>query len=113
MIDLNKYNKIIITGATGWLGQRVVLAIQNKIKEINVKQNNKEIICLVPTGEDTDNLITLNSNVKIVNGDIRDIHTLETLLLKSEDALIIHLAGIIHPKIKTKDFKREPKKVCL
>ncbi|MBT4922832.1 MAG: NAD(P)-dependent oxidoreductase [Rickettsiales bacterium] len=103
MINLNSYNKIIITGATGWLGKRVVLAIRNQIKEISAAKHQQEIICLVPTGEDTKALI-LDDKIKIVNGDIRDNNSLKSLFENSEGALVIHLAGIIHPKLRTKDF---------
>ena len=83
---------ILVTGAPGWLGNRLV---EGLIKE------KKKVRCLVLPGFNTDPLKKMGA--EITYGDVTKK---ETLLSACEGITsVIHAAGIIHPK-KVKDFKR-------
>jgi nucleoside-diphosphate-sugar epimerase len=86
-------NKVLVTGAPGWLGTRFV--------EILVK-NNREVRCLVLKNIDYSYLKKLGAET--YEGDITKPETLEKV---TEDIdTVFHIAGIIHPKFfrGVKDF---------
>lgn len=102
-LSLNRFSSIAITGANGWLGRRVLAGLTDFIPELKVQnQNCKLIRCLVQENEDS--LPLTNLGVEIVKGDIRDPESLSSLLEGMNDVLFIHIAGIIHPALLTKDF---------
>jgi len=83
--------KILVTGAPGWLGNRLVKNLVDK-KEDDIK-------CLVLEGQDISSLKKLG--VEIIEGDVSKK---ETLLRAVKDVeVIFHCAGLIHPK-KIKDL---------
>lgn len=89
------YSKIILTGATGWLGRRLVASLRAENTEI-------EIRCLTEPGQETGSLQALAC--RLFEGDLRDARSLEPLFQNSEHALVIHCAGVIHPPLLTKLF---------
>ncbi|ERL46057.1 3-isopropylmalate--2-methylmalate dehydratase large subunit protein [Candidatus Micropelagos thuwalensis] len=102
MID---YSKIILTGATGWLGSRLALALTRGIKELGaIGSGGKQIKCLVKSGDNFDDLVDLGAD--IIVGDITNLDDCRALLKDEEGCLLIHTAGIIHPKLFTSDFSR-------
>jgi nucleoside-diphosphate-sugar epimerase len=93
----------IITGATGWLGRRVVRALTEGHTEMgSMGHGGKRVRMLVAPDENTDNLIALGAEA--VPGDIRDPARARALMAHTEGATVIHLAGIIHPTAGTQDF---------
>lgn len=82
--------KYLITGAPGWLGNRLV--------EVMCKEG-KDVTCLVLKGMKTDHLKKLG--VKIISGNVTDIDSL--LSATKEIDKVIHAVGVIHPK-KASDF---------
>jgi nucleoside-diphosphate-sugar epimerase len=87
---------IAVTGATGWLGSRVLAALAGG----NVKAGR--IRALVATGESHKALI--EAGIEVVQGDLRDRAALDALVAGCRDGLVIHLAGIIHPPGRTALF---------
>lgn len=70
-------NKILITGANGWLGKSLVYSLLNGIQEAPdiEKPNNKlKIKCLALNGDDTDLLEMQSENISIFHGDITNIN---------------------------------------
>ena len=99
-------NKILITGANGWLGKSLVNALVHGIQNSPnlVKPNkNLEIKCLIIPGEDTTYLESLSSNVSTFNGDVTKEKDCTLFTEYSKNAILFHCAGIIHPK-RTKQF---------
>ena len=82
----------VVTGATGWLGRRVVRAL---------RQADRRARILAAPGEEAADLEALGA--ELVRGDIRDPATAKTLLAGADGATVLHLAGIIHPS-SVKDF---------
>ncbi len=100
--SLNARN-VIVTGATGWLGQRVIMALQGQSPDPAMPRIEAgSITALVAPGEPTAAL--LSQGVACVSGDLRDPATLAPLFQKAQDAVLLHLAGLIHPRLRTADF---------
>ncbi|MBW2078745.1 MAG: NAD(P)-dependent oxidoreductase [Deltaproteobacteria bacterium] len=91
---------ILVTGAPGWLGNRLLEALTGKIAELNdlVKDvQSTEIRCLCLPGSDTAWIKSLSNNIKIYSGDVTEKNTLNDFFKGSEGAIIFHLVGVIHP----------------
>ena len=93
---LDRYPMIVVTGASGWLGRRVVNALREGHEEFAHQGLRSDCVrCLVPPGEETRTLLDMGTEV--IGGDIRDSESLRALLDGAEGAAVIHLAGVVHP----------------
>lgn len=91
--------QIIVTGACGWLGHGFVNALcNNYLKQGPSNQKNISIRCLIAPGQDPSGLKKFSSQIEIISGDIRDQQACARLFENSENAILFHTAGIIHPK---------------
>jgi len=95
---LTKYKSIFLIGSNGWLGKRLVDEIIRNKKEI--LEVNGEINCLIQPGQPQ-----INEEVKYFEGDIRSYEDCSRYLSLSEGALVVNVAGMIHPTLFTRDFK--------
>src|SRR6187397_610693 len=92
-----------VTGATGWLGRRVVRALISGHAEMGaVGAGGRKVHMLVAPGEACDDLKALGAQA--FAGDLRDAAAMRSFLAKSEGATVLHLAGLIHPAGRTRDF---------
>ena len=99
-------NKILITGANGWLGKSLIECLLNGIEnslDIDKPSENLKIKCLVLHGEDTSYLEKISKNIQIVQGDITKIEDCRIFTKEFHGAILFHCAGIIHPK-RTRQF---------
>ena len=95
---------ILITGADGWLGFNLInLITNNKTEKWGlIKQ---KIIAFVHKDSDISKLEKFEKNDLIVfKGDLTNINDLKDFLFKGKKSILIHAAGVIHPK-NIKDFK--------
>ncbi len=93
---------VLITGANGWLGGRVVEALTAGLPDTQaITPGGMKLRALVPAGEDTAAL--REKGADIVVGDVRDAEARAAFFRDAEGAVLIHLAGIIHPP-KVADF---------
>lgn len=92
----NVENTFLVTGATGWAGRRLVEYLHNGACE--VLPQGARVRCLVAPGEDPGKLRQLGSRVEIVEGDLRDPAASARLCDAARDAVLIHSAGMIHPR---------------
>jgi nucleoside-diphosphate-sugar epimerase len=92
--------KVFVTGAPGWLGNRLVGGLCTGLRDYMALPKAKEVRCLVLPGLDTSYLRQFK-NVEVVRGDITKPDTIKGSV-KGCDT-VIHCAGIIHPK-KAADF---------
>lgn len=88
-----QYPRIIITGSEGWLGKRLVEVLS---------QYHTHISCLVFNSQEIERLEKLN--VEIIIGDVCNKASLRALFQNAAGGLVIHCAGVIHPKYRTKYF---------
>ncbi|MFC2114042.1 NAD-dependent epimerase/dehydratase family protein [Bacteroidota bacterium] len=89
--------KLLITGAPGWLGNRMIDILINGDKEGDFQSNRKVKLLVQPQHA---GLLNLPSNFELVYGDITDEKVLEEVL--TDVNVVFHLAGAIYPpRIKT------------
>jgi nucleoside-diphosphate-sugar epimerase len=94
---------VLVTGANGWLGRRVVRALTEGNTEMGTAgRGGRRVRALVMPGEDAHALAAIGADV--VAGDLRDREALRRFFGASEGALLIHLAGVIHPRRGVKEF---------
>jgi nucleoside-diphosphate-sugar epimerase len=94
---------VLVTGANGWLGRRVVRALTEGHPEMGtVGAGGRKVRALVLPGEDAQDLTALGA--EIVHGDIRDGETSRQFARGAEGGTLIHLAGIIHPRRGVREF---------
>ncbi|WP_246688829.1 MULTISPECIES: NAD-dependent epimerase/dehydratase family protein [unclassified Mesorhizobium] len=88
---------VLLTGASGWLGGRIAAALTTGLPEAGLLATEGfRVRALVLAGEDVSQL--REQGVEIVTGDIRDVQTVRAFVAGTEGALLIHIAGVIHPK---------------
>lgn len=85
--------KIIVTGATGFIGQHV-------LDYLDSFYSNIKIISLVLPNDNIE--LIKNRKCQIVYGDIRDYEFMNELIQKED--ILIHLAGIVSTSNHDKDF---------
>lgn len=88
---------IRITGALGWLGKRLTrLAAEG---EFNFLLGERPTIrCLVLPGQDEAEFQAMGPHVEVLAGDLRHPADCARFLEDSAGALLVHTAGIIHPR---------------
>lgn len=97
---------ILITGTPGWLGTRLVRVIVKglpDIPELTSRYSGIRIRCLVLKGIDTEVLRNISPDIELVEGDVRNVSSLEPFFENAEGATLFHIVGIIHPN-KVRDF---------
>ena len=94
---------VLVTGANGWLGRRVVRALTQGHPEMGlVGKGGRRVRMLVRSDESVDDLLALKAEK--VEGDLRDPVAARSFVAGSAGATLIHLAGIIHPARRTREF---------
>ncbi|MBK7978371.1 MAG: NAD-dependent epimerase/dehydratase family protein [Deltaproteobacteria bacterium] len=76
---------VLITGAPGWLGTRLVARFTGE---------GQDVRCLVEPGRDAEPVERLGATVE--RGDVRDAAALERAARSVE--LVVHCAGVVHPE---------------
>lgn len=96
-------NDVLVTGTPGWLGTRLVEVLRHGLPgdERFPASPERRVRCLVLPGSDVAELHTIDPSLEIVEGDVRDPASLRAFVKK--DAVLIHAAGVIHPK-RVADF---------
>ncbi|HEY6528103.1 MAG TPA: NAD(P)-dependent oxidoreductase [Cellvibrionaceae bacterium] len=97
---LDQYKTIIVVGAGGWLGQAVLRGLLDGItgrEDLNGISDSVKIIAA-----DLPNALSAlkvpDNKVEKIVVDVCDSNTFEKLNDYADNALIIHVVGIIHPK---------------
>jgi nucleoside-diphosphate-sugar epimerase len=94
---------VLVTGANGWLGRRVVRALTEGHAEMGtVGAGGRRVRMLVHPRENIDDLLALGAEK--VEGDVRDPIATRSLAVGAAGGTLIHLAGIIHPSRSTREF---------
>ena len=100
---------ILITGAPGWIGTRLVQALQEDLPGLPSTANwgnQYQLCCLVLPGVNAAAL-EKSGRVKIIRGDLRNPADVKTFCQGAEGGMLVHCAGIVHPRL----FVRECKEV--
>jgi nucleoside-diphosphate-sugar epimerase len=99
-------NKVIVTGALGWLGISLVEALVKGLADheaLKTPRVDLRIRCLILPGQDGAALKKISDRVEVVSGDIRNPADCAKLCEDSQGAVLFHTAGMIHPR-KVKEF---------
>lgn len=97
-------NSILITGANGWLGKRLAGLIARRELGEGVLANvppDPALRCLILPNENADEL--RKTGAQVLCGDVRNARDCATFCEGAKDAVLIHTAGVIHPR-RVQDF---------
>ena len=91
---------VLITGASGWLGRRLALAVAGGLPEVPAlaAPASCTLRCLVPSEADAARVRRVVPDAECVPGDLRDPDSLEEFTRGAEGAWLLHCAGVIHPR---------------
>ncbi len=97
---LDQYKTVIVVGAGGWLGQAVLRGLVDGItgrEDLNgVSDDTKIIAADLPQALSA--MASQDNRVQTIAIDVCDANTFENLSEHAQDALILYVVGIIHPK---------------
>jgi nucleoside-diphosphate-sugar epimerase len=99
-------NKVIVTGALGWLGISLVEALVKGLADheaLKTPRADLRIRCLILPGQDGAALKKISDRIEVVTGDIRNAADCAKLCEDCNGAVLFHTAGMIHPR-KVKEF---------
>jgi len=99
-------DRVLVTGATGWLGASLVNALIHGLPDCDGlarPANRLQVRCLVMPGEDRTSLAAHADRIEIVEGDLRSPDDCASLCKGAQGAILFHTAGLIHPH-KVSDF---------
>lgn len=99
------YTKVFVTGANGWLGRQVVQTLMEGDPEVieEFEPGNLILRNMILKGDNEDFFKKYDQKLEIFRGDIRSELDCAKFLEDSNDGILIHTAGIIHPQ-KVRDF---------
>jgi nucleoside-diphosphate-sugar epimerase len=99
-------NRVIVTGALGWLGISLVEALVKGLADheaLKTPRGNLRIRCLILPGQDGAALKKISDRIEVVSGDVRNAADCAKLCADSKGAVLFHTVGMIHPR-KVKEF---------
>lgn len=97
----------LISGACGWLGARLVLAIAKGLPEVPALKDaspDRLIRCLIHRNGDASVLKNIPGRIELVEGDIGDPASLAEFFKDVPGGIVFNCAGIIHPASNVKEF---------
>lgn len=101
--------KILLTGATGWLGLRCARALAQGLPDVPAlaePQGAGPIRCLVQRGAAREDLLALGARIECVAGDLLDGPSLASFLQGAEGATLYACSGLVHPRLLVRDLFR-------
>lgn len=97
---------ILVTGSAGWLGRGVVAALTDGLPDWAdwaTPDGSSRIRALVLPGESLPDA-SQSSGVEVMTGDLRDPESCSRLCEGMTGAVLLHLAGLIHPARRVQEL---------
>ena len=94
-------NLVLITGAAGWLGSRLVESLLRGLPDhaaLRAPRADLRLRVLLLPGQDAAPLRKLSDRIEVVTGDIRSAADCAKFCANVTGAILFHTAGLIHPK---------------
>lgn len=103
--------RVLLTGVPGWLGSRFLEILNEGSDDTAVPEELRkyftgaEVSCLVLPNQDISFLERLErKSIHIYRGDLREGKSLFDFLKEAEGSVLVHLAGIIHPRAHIREL---------
>ncbi len=99
-------DRILVTGALGWLGTGLLHSLLEGIPECHVlreHQSDLKIRALILPETNAGGLTALSDRIEVVTGDIGRPEDCARFCEGAEGAILLHTAGVIHPR-RTSEF---------
>lgn len=96
--------ELLVTGAPGWLGTRLVEMLEQGA--LGPSFRGKTVRCLVRPSDDETVIRRVAPGADLTAGDLGDARSLDAFCRGAEGATLIHVAGLVHPARFTRDFER-------
>ncbi len=104
---MNLQNPLVLaTGATGWLGSRLVEALVRGLPGHDALEQPRadlRLRCLALPGQDPSELRKASDRLEIISGDVRSVADCARFCEGAKGAVLFHTAGMIHPR-RVRDF---------
>jgi nucleoside-diphosphate-sugar epimerase len=94
-------NRILVTGAAGWLGQALLRALIHglpDVPEMAKPAPGLKVRALLAPGEDSAAVRAISPDIEILQGDLRSRDDCAKFCKDAAGATLIAAAGIIHPR---------------
>ncbi|NJK39010.1 MAG: NAD(P)-dependent oxidoreductase [Oscillatoriales cyanobacterium RM2_1_1] len=94
-------SQVLVTGALGWLGISLVKALVAGLPDyesLSQPQPNLKIRCLILPGQDPGLLQAISPTIQVIQGDLRSPTDCNIFCENSQDSILFHTAGVIHPR---------------
>ena len=102
----NESPTVLVTGALGWLGRRLVEAVVCGLPDheaLRAPGPDVRVRALIQPGQDASPLRKISDRIEIIEGDIRSAADCARLAAGAQGAALFHTAGVIHPR-RVSDF---------
>ncbi len=109
IVTRTKTPSILMTGAPGWLGTRLVEVLLRGlpgVPQFETPDSSHTIRCLVHPVADTTVLTELSPAVQLAPADLTNADAVRAFCADAAGAVLFHIAGVVHPTRGVQEFEQ-------